>query len=312
MGFRVIFLGTPECATPYLEAIGLAGGEVVAVVTQPDQPVGRGRQLCAPPVKLAAEARGLPVIQGESCRDPQTATVLKALQPEVLLVVAYGEILCPAVLEVASVAALNVHYSLLPAYRGAAPVQRALLAGLGETGVTLQHLAVELDAGDIVGQERVAIDAADDVTSLTCRLTKAGCRLVERWLPEIVAGTAPRQAQDHRLATLAPKVEKVEGALDFNQPAEALVNRIRAMTPWPGAYCQVNNRRLLVRRARVVEGQGEPGEILRFDSKEGLVVATGKGALELVEVQAPGKRSMSGAEYVRGARLPVGQRVQNG
>jgi methionyl-tRNA formyltransferase len=263
-------------------------------------------------VKLAAEAQGLPVIQGACCRNPQTAALLADLEPDVLLVVAYGEILCPAVLGVARLAALNVHYSLLPAYRGAAPVQRALLDGLTETGVTLQHLAEELDAGDVVGRERVAIEPEDEVTSLTWRLTEAGCRLVTHWLPEIVAGRAPRQAQDHRLATLAPKVEKAEGALDFSQAAEALVNRVRAMTPWPGAYCQVNGQRLLVRRARVVEGLGEPGEILSLSTGEGPVVATGKGALELAVVQAPGKRTMSGAEYVRGARLQVGLKLQNG
>jgi methionyl-tRNA formyltransferase len=312
VSFRVIFMGTPECATPYLAAIEEGGGEVVAVVTQPDQPAGRGRRLCAPPVKEAALARGLPVIQGESCRDPQTAAVLAELEPEVVLVVAFGEILCPAVLEVARGAILNVHYSLLPAFRGAAPVQRALLAGLSETGVTLQHVVEELDAGDIVAQTTMAVAGDDDVASLTCRLTVAGCELVRRWLAEIVAGTAPRRPQNHDEATLAPKVTKAEGALDFSRPASELVNRVRAMTPWPGAYGQLRGKRLMVRRARVVEGAGKPGEIIKLTAREGLAVATGNKALELLEVQAAGKRAMTGAEYVRGARLEVGEQLQNG
>lgn len=311
---KVIFLGTPACGVPYLEALDALGAEVVAVITQPDRPSGRGRSLCAPPVKLAALERAWCVLQPPTCRDEGLMADLQALAPDIFLVVAFGQILCPQFLSLPRVAALNVHYSLLPQLRGAAPVQHALLQGLPETGVTLQHLAAELDAGDVVGQARLTIDSDDNAGTLTERLTRAGCDLVRDLLPAIMAGTAARVPQAESGVTWAPRLNKADGALDWNQPAAALHQRIRAMNPWPGAYCEVRGERLIVLEARLqaAGAAGRPGEIIRIEKNCGPVVATGSGALELCVVCPKGRKAMTGAEYLRGSRLVVGDRFGPG
>lgn len=305
---RVIFFGTPGCAVPYLPAIEAAGGELVAIVTQPDRARGRSKQPCAPPVKEAAAERQLPVLQPDNCRSDDFISQLRDLAPDLLVVVAFGRILCPRLLEVPRVAALNVHYSLLPAFRGAAPVQHALLAGLAETGVTLQHLANELDAGDVVAQATLAVAEDDNTETLTARLTDLGVRLVVRHLPAVFAGSASRRPQDESRVTLAPRLTKEDGLLDWKEAAAVLANRIRAVTPWPGAAVCDRGRRLLVRSARAVAAEtvAEPGTIVALDPATGPLVATGDGNLQLLTVQPPGKQTMAGAEYLRGARLVVG------
>lgn len=306
---RVIFFGTPECAVPYLEAIQGAGGELVGVITQPDKPRGRSKELCPPPVKEAAAALQVCLLQPLNCRDAAFLQQLADLEPDILLVVAFGRILCPTLLTIPKVAALNVHYSLLPAFRGAAPVQHALLAGLAETGVTLQHVAEELDAGDIVAQATLLINDEDTTATLTQRLTKLGCDLVTQHLPAIMTGTAPRRPQDHAQVTLAPRLTKEDGVLDWSRSAQELFNQIRAVTPWPGAQTCLRGQKLLIRQARIVSGEleGEPGTIVEVTKDRGPVVAAIDGALELQMVQPQGKRAMTGAEYARGARLALGE-----
>ncbi|MEN6304087.1 MAG: methionyl-tRNA formyltransferase [Armatimonadia bacterium] len=312
---RVIFFGTPSCAVPYLQAIERAGGEVVGVITQPDRPRGRSGALCPPPVKEAATARQFCVLQPPDCRDTEFLQQLADLEPDILLVVAFGRILCPNLLAIPRVAALNVHYSLLPAFRGAAPVQHALLAGLDETGVTLQHLAQELDAGDIVAQATLPIAEDDNTASLTDRLTHIGVSLLQEWLPQVFSGTAPRTAQDHALATLAPRLNKADGRIAWERPAVELWNLIRAVTPWPGAVTAWRGRRLLVRRARVAgtDKEGLPGQVIELpaEASRGLVVATGVGALEVLEVQPAGKQPMPAADWLRGSRLSLGDRLES-
>ncbi|MEN6640807.1 MAG: methionyl-tRNA formyltransferase [Armatimonadia bacterium] len=312
---RVLFFGTPSCAVPYLQAIERAGGEVVGVITQPDRPRGRSGALCPPPVKEAATARQFCVLQPPDCRDTEFLQQLADLEPDILLVVAFGRILCPNLLAIPRVAALNVHYSLLPAFRGAAPVQHALLAGLEETGVTLQHLAQELDAGDIVAQATLPIAEDDNTATLTDRLTQVGVDLVQEWLPQVFSATAPRTAQDHALATLAPRLSKADGRIAWERPAVELWNLIRAVSPWPGAVTAWRGRRLLVRRARVAETdkEGLPGHVIELpaEASRGLVVATGAGALEVLEVQPAGKQPMPAADWLRGARLTLGDRLES-
>ena len=303
---RVIFFGTPECAVPYLQAIRDAGGEIVAVVTQPDRPRGRSGQLCPSPVKEGTAGLQLCLLQPESCRDPALIAEVAEQAPDLALIVAFGQILCPELLAVPRVATLNVHYSLLPQFRGAAPVQHALLAGLPETGVTLQHVSARLDAGDLVAQARLAIREDDDTASLTARLTEAGCQVVREALPQVMAGTAPRTPQDESQATLAPRLTKQDGLIDWTQDAGRIVNRVRALTPWPGAVTEVRGQRLLIHQARVVaERAGEPGQIVELPAAadRGPVVAAQTGAVELLAVQPEGKKVMSGAAYLRGARL---------
>lgn len=312
---RVIFFGTPSCAVPYLQAIERARGEVVGVITQPDRPRGRSGALCPPPVKEAATAEQFCVLQPPDCRDTEFLQQLADLEPDILLVVAFGRILCPNLLAIPRVAALNVHYSLLPAFRGAAPVQHALLAGLAETGVTLQHLAQELDAGDVVAQATLAIAEDDNTATLTDRLTRIGVELVEEWLPRVFAGTAPRIAQNHGQATLAPRLSKADGHIAWERPAAELWNLVRAVTPWPGAVTSWNGRRLLIRRARVAAAgkQGLPGQVIELpgEAGHGLVVATGAGALEVLELQPAGKQPMSAADWLRGARLVLGDQLDS-
>lgn len=306
---RIVFFGAAPCSVPYLEAIRRVGGEIVAVVTTPDRPAGRGQELCASPVKQAALGLQVCLLQPESCSDPQLIAELQDLAPDILLVVAYGEILCAAMLAVPRVAALNVHYSLLPKLRGAAPVQHALLQGLTETGVTLQHLSLQLDAGDIIAQARVAIQPEDDAASLTQRLTESGCQLVEEYLPQVMAGTAPRIKQEESQATYAPRLKKEDGYINWHESAAAIVNRIRAVTPWPGAQTAIGGRRLIIKKARVRRDRaGNPGELVEISYEEGCgpVVAAGEDAVELLQVQPAGRRVMSGGEFMRGARLKVG------
>jgi methionyl-tRNA formyltransferase len=311
---RVIFFGTPACAVPYLAAIREMGADLVAVVTQPDKPKGRSKQLCPPPVKEAAEAEQICLLQPETCRTPDFIARLADLEPDILLVVAYGRILCPALLAVPRVAALNIHYSLLPAFRGAAPVQHALLAGLAETGVTLQHLSEELDAGDIVAQATLQIAEDHSTETLMARLTDLGVALVKAQLPAVCAGTAPRRAQIASMATVAPRLTKQDGLLNLEESATSLSNRIRAVTPWPGAVVCLRGQRLQIRQARpVLCGAGAvPGDILALDPQLGPVIATGDGALELLSVQPLGKKVMSGADYLRGARLTLADRFESG
>jgi len=296
------------CAVPYLDAIREAGAEIVGVITQPDRAKGRSGQLCPSPVKQEAVGLKLCLLQPESCRDPLLIDDVDEIAPDLILVVAFGQILCPELLATARVAALNVHYSLLPQFRGAAPVQHALLAGLAETGVTLQHMSSRLDAGDVVAQAALTIDEDDDANSLTERLTVVGCQLVKEYLPQVMQGTAPRVPQDESQATEAPRLTKDDGLIDWTQGASQIVNRVRAVTPWPGAATELRGQRLLIRQARAVPDQaGDPGHVLELPAggERGPVVAAGQGAVELLAVQPEGKRVMSGAEYLRGARLTL-------
>ena len=223
-----------------------------------------------------------------------------------MLVIAFGEIICRELLDVPRVAALNVHYSLLPALRGAAPVQHALLQGLAKTGVTLQYIDEKLDAGDIVACRELAIKNTDDTATLTCRLTALGCELVSEYLPQIMEGTAPRMPQDLSQSTWAPSLRKADGQIDWNRPAGEIVNHIRAMNPWPGAFCHVKGKRLIIREAIIADmmiKEGQPGHVLELAANRGPVVCAGEGAVELVCVQPEGKKSMSGAEFLRGTPL---------
>lgn len=311
---RVIFFGTPGCAVPYLRAIQESGGELVAVVTQPDRPKGRSKALCPPPVAEAAEAEQLCLLQPDSCRSAEFIDHLRSLEPDILLVIAFGRILCPDLLSVPKIAALNIHYSLLPRFRGAAPVQHALLEGLAQTGVTLQHLAAELDAGDVVAQATLAIAEEDNTESLTMRLTELGVALVKTNLAAVHEGTAGRSTQDEHLVTLAPRLSKQDGWLDLSQPAPALANRIRAVTPWPGALVCTRGQRLIIRQARATAAPAGavPGQIVALDASSGPVVAVGEGALQLLSVQPQGRKAMTGVEYLRGARLTFDDVFESG
>lgn len=303
---RIVFLGTPEVAVPTLRALlDAPAHEVAGVVTQPDKPRGRGRDVSASPVKQLALEAGLPVLQPVSPKQDGFADELRALAPEVLVVVAYGHILPIPVLEVAP--AVNAHFSLLPRYRGAAPVQRALMDGARETGVSVFLLEPSVDSGPVLRMRATPIGDDEDAGSLLERLAPIGAELVLESLDALAAGERG-EVQDPSLASPAPKIKPEEQRIDWTQPAAVIANRIRGLSPKPGAYALLDGKRFGIRRAHPVPGPvTEPGTIRR--DGERLEIETGDGRLALDEVQPEGKRAMATAEFLRGARIADGTRL---
>jgi methionyl-tRNA formyltransferase len=302
---RAIFMGTPEFALPSLRALhGLT--EVVAVVAQPDRPSGRGQRTLPPPVARLAEAEGLRLLQPSRLRGPDVLGVLTELRPEVIVVAAYGKILPKSVLDLPAHGCVNVHASLLPRYRGAAPVQWAIARGEKVTGISLMRMEEGLDTGPVYAQESLAIEGEDTGGSLTVKLADLGGSMLARFLPAIFDGTLHATAQDPDQATLAPKLTRADAVLDFRLAATELEARVRAFQPWPGAAAIVpGGERLKVLRATVLEGTGSAGMVLDAGSV-GLVVACGEGALRLDIVQPEGRRAMTAGEFLAGHRLQPG------
>ena len=299
---RIIFIGTGEIGVPTLRALLNSEHEVIAVVTQPDKPVGRDQRIEPPPIKTALIGRarppGAPIFQPARIKDPQAIEQIRSRTPDAIVVVAYGQILPHDVLEIPRLACLNVHASLLPRWRGAAPLQTAIAAGDFETGITVMHMDEGLDTGDILLQRNVEILPNDTGGSLHDRLAQIAPEALLESLRLIAAGSAPRIRQDNARATYAPKLKREHGQIDWSESAAAIERKIRAYNPWPGAFMKVGDQNLKIFSASVVDLTGQPGEILRSDKD--LIVAAGKGALCLAEVQLEGKRRMSGAEFLRG------------
>jgi methionyl-tRNA formyltransferase len=294
---RIVFIGTGEIGVPTLRALLNSEHEVVAVVTQPDKPVGREQRIEPPPIKKEITPR-LEVLQPSKIKDPQTIEEIRGLAPDVIVVVAYGQILPRDVLEIPRLACLNLHASLLPRWRGAAPIQAAIAAGDHETGITVMYMDEGLDTGEILLQRRVEILPNDTGGSLHDRLAQIAPEALLESLRLVAAGNAPRIPQENACATYAPKLKREHGQIDWSESAEAIERKIRAYNPWPGAFMKVDRQNLKVFSASVVDLNGQPGQVLRSDKD--LIVATGKGALSLREVQLEGKRRMSAAEFLRG------------
>ncbi len=310
---RIVFMGTPEFAVPSLTAL-IEHYSVVGVVTQPDGTAKRGRALLPTPVKSAAEAAGVPVIQPRRLREPEAMAQLTAWAPDLIVVAAFGQILRPAVLDRPAHGCVNVHASLLPRHRGAAPIAAAILAGDAATGVTIMRMDVGLDTGPMLRRSApVAITAAHTTETLTAELAQVGAQALLETLPDYLAGRLTPEAQDETLATYAAQLKKEDGRLDFTRPAAELARRVRAMTPWPGAYALWpepggEDRVLKITRAEAIDGPaGEPG--LVSSTAAGVVVGCAAGALRLMEVQPPGKRPMPAADFARGARGFVGAQL---
>lgn len=303
-GMRVVFMGSPEFAVPPLRAL-LDHHEVALVVTQPDKPAGRGRVPTPPPVKQVAVDAGVPVIQPPSARPPEVAAQLRATGAELAVVVAYGKILPRAVLEAFPRGCLNIHGSLLPAYRGAAPVQRAIIAGERETGVTIMQLDEGMDTGPMLLQRPMAIAPDDTSGRLLERMSGLGAELLLEALERLAAGTLAPVAQDHARATYAPMLTKEDGRIDWSQPAAAVAARIRGVDPWPGATTTLAGEPLKLFGAQTCPGPGRPGEVLSV-GEGGLVVAAGDGAVRIAELQAAGRKRMTAAAFVAGRPLPPG------
>jgi methionyl-tRNA formyltransferase len=295
---RIVFIGTGEIGVPTLRALLNSEHEVLAVVTQPDKPIGREQRIEPPPIKKAIAKTSIPILQPARIKDQQATEQIRSLTPDVIVVVAYGQILPRDVLEIPRFACLNLHASLLPRWRGAAPIQAAIAAGDCETGITVMYMDEELDTGDILLQRSVEILPNDNGGSLHDRLAQIAPDALLESLRLVAAGNAPRIAQDNARATYAPKLKREHGQIDWSESAEAIERRIRAYNPWPGAFMKVDHQNLKVFSASVVDLNGQPGEVLRSDKD--LIVAAGKGALSLTEVQLEGKRRMTAAEFLRG------------
>lgn len=319
---KILFMGTPYFALPSLEQLYRSGHSLVAVVTQPDRPRGRGRILCPSPVKQWALEHEIELLQPARLKEEPFFSRVKALAPDLIVVVAYGRILPDEVLQLPPLGCINLHASLLPAYRGAAPIERAVIEGAPETGVTVIAITSELDAGDIILQERHPIGFTDTAGELSERLAAAGARLLRLAVDQIAAGTARRFPQDHARATYAPPLRPGEARLDWSEDALSLYNRIRGLNPRPGAYTTCRGKRLKIWRAAlpaagngavsgagVFPGEPPPGSVIEASGDRLIVVAGGNTLLELLELQPAGKKRLTAADFCRGYRLAVGERL---
>ena len=314
---RIVFIGTGEIGVPTLQSLLKSEHEIVGVVTQPDKPVGRAQLVEAPPIKKAVgsgapsaspartvRALPIPVLQPARIKDRQAIKEIRALKPDVIVVIAYGQILPRDVLEIPKIASLNLHASLLPRWRGAAPIQAAIAEGDRKTGITVMYIDEGLDTGDILLQRTIDIVPAETGGSLHDRLAKVAPEALLESLELLAKGGAPRIPQNNALATYAPKLKREDGKIDWTDPADAIERKIRAFDPWPGAFTTISTNgthNLKIFSATVVGLRGTPGEILKRENE--LVVAAGNGALSLREVQLEGKRRMSAGEFLRGHRV---------
>ena len=304
---RIVFMGTPDFAVPCLQRLLEDGHEVPAVFTQPDKPVGRHAVLTPPPVKQLALSHGIPVYQPTKMRDGTVAALLRELAPDCLVVVAYGRILPQEILDVPPRGCVNIHGSLLPRYRGAAPIQWSVIRGETVTGVTSMFMDAGMDTGDIIDTLTTPIGENETAGELFERLAPLGARLLSATLAAIADGTVTRRPQNDAEATMAPMLEKTMGRLDLTRPAQELHNQVRGMNPWPGAFCTAGGKTLKIHETRVAAGSGAPGTLLCADP---VTVACGEGALQLVTVQPEGKPRMAAEAWLRGARLPQGARLE--
>ena len=303
---RILFMGTPDFALFSLRALVEAGEDVVGVVTQPDKPKGRGYTLTPPPVKVYAEEKGLPVYQPKTLRDEAFAELLRQIDPEVIVVVAFGKILPANVLDYPKYGCVNVHGSLLPAYRGAAPMQRAIIDGCAETGITTMFMDVGLDTGDMLLKKSVAIDLHDTFETVHDKLGECGAELLLRTLALLEAGEITPEKQDDALATYAQKIEKEDCLLDFSRTAKEVHDRIRGLSPIPLSFTHTSDGRLLkILSSEPVEGKGRPGEVISLSGGR-ITVACGEGAVALLSVLPEGKKRMSAADFINGRRISVG------
>lgn len=309
----IVFMGTPQFSVPILEGLVAHDYQVLAVVTQPDRKVGRKQVLQQTPVKKAAVQLNLPVFQPEKLSGSQALADLIALQPDLIVTAAYGQFLPTKLLEAAKIAAINVHGSLLPKYRGGAPIQYAVLNGDSEIGITIMHMAKKMDAGDMIEQAHIPIEASDDTGSLFDKLSYVGRDLLLKTLPRIIDQTAPRIPQDEAQVTFAYNITKEQERLDINQPAIQLVNQIRALRPQPGAWLPINGQRTKLWQATVAKTTtNQPAGVIVAINKKDFELAAGNGTvLKITEIQPAGKAKMPVQSFLNGVgkQLTVGQQV---
>lgn len=303
--FRVVFMGTPEFAVPCLAALADCC-EVIGVVTQPDRPRGRGQKLRPSPVKAWAEAHGLTVYQPEKVKTEEFTAVLEKMEPELIIVVAFGQILSQRILDIPSYGCINVHASLLPRYRGAAPMQWCLINGERKTGVTTMFMDAGLDTGDMLLKSETELSENTNLAELHDTLMEQGASLLRETLERLSEGTLPREKQDPSLSNYAPMLTKDTGKIDWSNSATDIHNLVRGLDSWPGAYTFLNGEKYKIWRTRMTSetSSAAPGELLLADAK-GLFAATGRGVLQVLELQAPGGKRMGAGDYLRGHAIEL-------
>ena len=301
---KIVFMGTPDIAATCLKQLLADGFDVVGVYTQPDRPKGRGMKLVCSPVKEVALTHDIPVFQPENFREEATVQQLRDLAPDVIAVVAYGRILPQKVLDIPSKGCINIHASILPAYRGSAPYQWAVLDGLTETGVTAMYLCREMDAGDIIDVSKTPIDPNETAGELLDRLAVLGAGLLSNTMGRLSEGSVSATAQDESLVTYAPMLDKSMCPIDWNRTAQQVHNHVRGLHPWPVATAVLGGTLFKIHETVVVSGSGQPGTVLEL-TKTGLKVACGEGAVEIRQLQAEGGKRMSAPDYFRGHPLEI-------
>ena len=302
---RVIFMGTPDFAVEALKCIHAAGHQILEVYTQPDKAKGRSGKLQPPPVKQEAEKLGIPVLQPEKLRTEENVDRIRTLAPEIIVVAAYGQILPKSILEIPQYGCINIHASLLPKYRGAAPIERSILDGEEWTGVTTMYMAEGLDTGDMIEQSRVKIEADTTGESLTKQLAAVGGTLICSTMQKLLEGTAVRTPQNEAESTYAKKLDKEMGLLHFENRAADLERAVRALYPWPCTYTVIDEHMVKILGAEVTDQEGTPGEIIEV-TKKYFTIACGEGALRIRKLQPEGKKPMDAAAFLNGNRLKTG------
>lgn len=305
---RVIFMGTPDFAVPSLQALLDRGDDICAVFTQPDKPKGRGHKLQPPPVKELALRHSLPVLQPDTLRDEAVQESIAELEPDAIIVVAYGKLLPPKVLSVPRLGCINVHGSLLPKYRGAAPIQWAVINGEKTTGVTTMFMAEGMDTGDMLLKSETEVGPEETSGELFDRLKLLGAKLLTETLDKLEQGELKAIPQDGTQATLAPLLKKEMSALDWSEPAQRIHDRIRGLNPWPCAAAVLDGKRIKLLASQVIEGEGVPGTAYNLDGE--LAAACGRGMLRITELQADTGKRMSGKDYLLGHPLKEGARFE--
>ena len=294
---KIVFMGTPEFSVPCLQALLEDGQTIAAVFTQPDKPKGRGYHLVPPPVKVCAEAHHLPVYQPATLKDGTALSLLQELQPDLIVVVAYGNILPKAILTLPPYGCINVHASLLPMYRGAAPIQRVILDGQKTTGVTTMQMDVGLDTGDMLMKAEIAIAENETADELHDRLSELGADLIVKTVHAVAEGRLQPEKQDDSQSCYAAMLDKSLSPIDFTKTAQQVHDQVRGLCSWPCATAELNGKRLKIHRTILSQGRGQPGQVL---SLQPFIVACGEGAIEILELQPEGKKRMSAQSYLNG------------
>ncbi|WP_131926349.1 methionyl-tRNA formyltransferase [Hazenella coriacea] len=303
-------MGTPDFAVPSLTALIQEKYDVVTVVTQPDRPKGRKKVITPTPVKVVAERYGIPVFQPEKLRDPVNVEKVLSYQPDLIVTAAYGQILPESLLKVPKYGCINVHASLLPKYRGGAPIHQAIIDGEEETGVTIMYMVKALDAGDMIAQRAIPITETDHVGTMHDKLSQVGAELLTETLPPLLKGELTPIAQDETQVTYAPNIKRDDEKIDWSRSAKQLTNQIRGLHPWPVAFTVWHGKPFKIWWAHVLEESADaiPGTVKRVD-EEGIVVSTGEGCLKLTDIQPAGKKRMSVSEFIRGHQMEAGERL---